>query len=109
MLQTFFFIDFMEFEHHRKLMQYLVDEQVAVLFSDWCHIYDHPIMGDSEYSHYIAQLQQHGLLKGDDLTDRFFHILTVILIPSIILVSMIKLRPNTLNDPGTCCHTHCCL
>ncbi|XP_051196211.1 uncharacterized protein [Lolium perenne] len=51
-------------------------DQVAVLFSDWCHIYDHPIMGDSEYSHYIAQLQQHGLLKGDDLTDRFFHILT---------------------------------
>jgi CCR4-NOT transcription complex subunit 1 len=51
-------------------------DQVAVLFSDWCHIYDHPTMGDSAYSHYIAQLQQHGLLKGDDLTDRFFHILT---------------------------------
>jgi CCR4-NOT transcription complex subunit 1 len=72
-------------------MQYLVDAQVAVLFSDWCHIYDHPTMGDSAYSHYIVQLQQHGLLKGDDLTDRFFYILTVILLPSIIfiLVSMI--------------------
>ncbi|CAM0956224.1 unnamed protein product [Alopecurus aequalis] len=51
-------------------------DQVAVLFSDWCHIYDHPTMGDSAYSHYIAQLQQHGLLNGDDLTERFFHILT---------------------------------
>ena len=92
MLQTLFFTDFLEFEIHSKLMQYLADSQVAVLFSDWCHIYDHPTMGDSAYSHYIAQLQQHGLLNGDDLTERFFHILTVILLPSFIfmLVSLIN-------------------
>jgi len=35
-------------------------------------------MGDSVYSHYIVQLQQNGLLKGDDVTDRFFFSLTVI-------------------------------
>uniref|UniRef100_A0A0E0BDM2 Transcription regulator n=1 Tax=Oryza glumipatula TaxID=40148 RepID=A0A0E0BDM2_9ORYZ len=51
-------------------------EKVAVSFSEWCNICDHPTMGDSAYTHYIVQLQQDGLLKGDDLTDRFYHILT---------------------------------
>jgi len=52
------------------------------LFSEWCQICDHPAMGDSVYSHYIVQLQQNGLLKGDDVTDRFFFSLTVI--PSLL-------------------------
>ncbi|VAH18015.1 unnamed protein product [Triticum turgidum subsp. durum] len=60
-------------------------DQVAVLFSDWCHICDHPTMGDSAYSHYIVQLQQHGLLKGDDLTDRFFHTLTELAITHAVV------------------------
>ncbi|XP_062205575.1 uncharacterized protein LOC133907537 isoform X2 [Phragmites australis] len=51
-------------------------DKVALLFSDWCQICDHPAMGDSVYSHYILQLQQNGLLKGDDLMDRFFFNLT---------------------------------
>ncbi|RLN39514.1 hypothetical protein C2845_PM01G21230 [Panicum miliaceum] len=51
-------------------------DKVAVLFSEWCQICDHPAMGDSVYSHYIVQLQQNGLLKGDDVTDRFFFSLT---------------------------------
>uniref|UniRef100_A0A0D3HGI2 Uncharacterized protein n=1 Tax=Oryza barthii TaxID=65489 RepID=A0A0D3HGI2_9ORYZ len=56
-------------------------EKVAVSFSEWCNICDHPTMGDSAYTHYIVQLQQDGLLKGDDLTDRFYHILTVFFLP----------------------------
>ena len=52
------------------------------MFSEWCQICDHPAMGDSVYSHYIVQLQQNGLLKGDDVTDRFFFSLTVI--PSLL-------------------------
>uniref|UniRef100_A0A0D9XMB8 CCR4-Not complex component Not1 C-terminal domain-containing protein n=1 Tax=Leersia perrieri TaxID=77586 RepID=A0A0D9XMB8_9ORYZ len=52
------------------------DKKVAVSFSEWCNICDHPTMGDSAYTHYIVQHQQDGLLKGDELTDRFFHILT---------------------------------
>nr|CAB3500171.1 unnamed protein product [Digitaria exilis] len=51
-------------------------DKVAVLFSEWCQICDHPAMGDSVYSHYIVQLQQNGLLKGDDSTERFFFSLT---------------------------------
>ncbi|KAL6906403.1 hypothetical protein ACP4OV_004004 [Aristida adscensionis] len=51
-------------------------DKVAILFSEWCQICDHPAMGDSVYSHYIVQLQHNGLLLGDDLTDRFFFSLT---------------------------------
>ncbi|PWZ58289.1 CCR4-NOT transcription complex subunit 1 [Zea mays] len=41
----------------------LVDpNQVAVLFSEWCQMCNH--------------LQQDGLLKGDDISERFFRILT---------------------------------
>jgi CCR4-NOT transcription complex subunit 1 len=56
------------------------------LFSEWCQICDHPAMGDSVYNHYIVQLQQNGLLKGDDVTDRFFISLTVILTFVLILL-----------------------
>jgi CCR4-NOT transcription complex subunit 1 len=48
------------------------------LFSEWCQICDHPVMGASMYGHYILQLQQNRLLRGDDLMDRFFFCLTVI-------------------------------
>lgn len=70
-------------------MHYLDDAQVAVSFSEWCNICDHPTMGDSAYTHYIVQLQQDGLLKGDDLTDRFYHILTVFFLPVSCLLLMI--------------------
>ncbi|OAY69195.1 CCR4-NOT transcription complex subunit 1, partial [Ananas comosus] len=49
-------------------------DQVAILFSEWCQICDHPTTNDATYSHYISQLNQSSLLKGDDITDRFFRI-----------------------------------
>ncbi|XP_078152405.1 uncharacterized protein LOC144547593 [Carex rostrata] len=51
-------------------------DQVAVLFSEWCQLCDLPVVNDMTYSHYISQLQQNGLLKGDEITDRFFRVLT---------------------------------
>ncbi|XP_072963541.1 uncharacterized protein [Typha angustifolia] len=51
-------------------------DQVSVLYSEWCQICEHPVTNDAAYGHYISQLQQSGLLKGDDITDRFFRILT---------------------------------
>lgn len=44
---------------------------------------DVPATNDTAYSHYINQLHQLGLLKGDDITDRVFRILTVILLSFI--------------------------
>lgn len=52
--------------------------QVAAYFADWCRLCELPAANESTYTHYISQLQQNGLLKGDDITDRFFRILTVV-------------------------------
>ncbi|KAJ8748950.1 hypothetical protein K2173_013387 [Erythroxylum novogranatense] len=51
-------------------------EQVSMLFADWCRICELPGANDAAFTHYILQLHQNGLLKGDDMTDRFFRILT---------------------------------
>ncbi|XP_068669588.1 uncharacterized protein [Aristolochia californica] len=50
-------------------------EQVALLYREWYRISELPGAIDAACSHYISQLQQSGLLKGDDITDRFFRIL----------------------------------
>ncbi|KAL6645362.1 hypothetical protein ACP70R_016970 [Stipagrostis hirtigluma subsp. patula] len=55
----------------------LVDpNQVAMLFSEWCQMCDHLSANDAAHSRFVAQLQQDGLLKGDDISERFFRILT---------------------------------
>ncbi|KAK1261309.1 hypothetical protein QJS04_geneDACA021630 [Acorus gramineus] len=51
-------------------------DQVSVLFSEWCRICELPVTNDASHTHFISQLHQSGLLKGDDVTDRFFRILT---------------------------------
>ncbi|RWW68989.1 hypothetical protein BHE74_00023443 [Ensete ventricosum] len=53
-------------------------DQGATYFADWCRLCELPAANESSYTHYISQLQQNGLLKGDDITDRFFRILTVL-------------------------------
>ena len=58
----------------------LVDSQVAHLFSEWCQICDHLNASDAAYSRYVMQLQHIGLLKGDEFTEHFFRILTVIIL-----------------------------
>ncbi|KAL5217094.1 hypothetical protein ABZP36_017778 [Zizania latifolia] len=53
-----------------------ISQKVAHLFTDWCHMLDHPSSGDVEYSHFVMHLQQIGVLMGDDITEHFFHITT---------------------------------
>ncbi|KAG0490342.1 hypothetical protein HPP92_007205 [Vanilla planifolia] len=50
-------------------------EQVSMVFAEWCRICDLHTATDSSYALYLSQLQQTGLLKGDETTDRFFRIL----------------------------------
>ncbi|OEL27045.1 CCR4-NOT transcription complex subunit 1 [Dichanthelium oligosanthes] len=55
----------------------LVDpNQVAVLFSEWCQMCDHLSASDMAYGRFVTQLHQEGLLKGDDISECFFCILT---------------------------------
>lgn len=51
-------------------------QQVSMLFADWYRICEHPVSNDAAVAHYVLQLQQNGLLKGDDTSDRFFRLLT---------------------------------
>ncbi|KAK8969351.1 hypothetical protein KSP40_PGU002018 [Platanthera guangdongensis] len=50
-------------------------DQASLLFAEWCRICDLPTASDAAYTNYLTQLQQTGLLKGDDMTDRFFRVL----------------------------------
>ncbi|KAK3001987.1 hypothetical protein RJ639_020386, partial [Escallonia herrerae] len=47
-------------------------EQVSMLFAEWYRICELPGANDAACAHYVLQLQQSGLLKGDDMSDRFF-------------------------------------
>ncbi|KAE8699711.1 transcription factor UNE10-like [Hibiscus syriacus] len=51
-------------------------EQVSMLFAEWCQIYEHLGANDGPCNHFIVQLHQNGLLKGDDMTERFFRNIT---------------------------------
>ncbi|CAH2080488.1 unnamed protein product [Thlaspi arvense] len=48
-------------------------EKVSMLFTDWCRLCELPGANDSAFAHYVLQLQQSGLLKGDNTQDRFFN------------------------------------
>ncbi|XP_021677934.2 uncharacterized protein LOC110663040 isoform X2 [Hevea brasiliensis] len=51
-------------------------ERVSMLFAEWYRICELPGANDAACTHYILQLHQNGLLKGDDMTECFFRILT---------------------------------
>ena len=43
-----------------------------MLFAEWYRLCELPGANDAAYSCFVVQLQQSGLLKGDDTTDSFF-------------------------------------
>lgn len=51
--------------------------QVSMLFAEWYRICELPGANDTASTHFIVQLHQSGLLKGDDMPDRFFRLLMV--------------------------------
>uniref|UniRef100_A0A7C8ZN98 Uncharacterized protein n=1 Tax=Opuntia streptacantha TaxID=393608 RepID=A0A7C8ZN98_OPUST len=50
-------------------------KQVSLLFADWYRICELPAGNDTPSTKFILQLHQNGLLRGDDMSDRFFRIL----------------------------------
>ncbi|KAK7287009.1 hypothetical protein RJT34_22414 [Clitoria ternatea] len=50
-------------------------EKVSIMFAEWYRICELPGANDAASAHFILQLHQNGLLKGDDVTDRFFRLL----------------------------------
>lgn len=52
-----------------------LQEQASQFFHEWARICNTPgAANDKAYAIYISQLQSSGMLKGDDITDRFFRI-----------------------------------
>ncbi|KAG6432328.1 hypothetical protein SASPL_103904 [Salvia splendens] len=47
-------------------------EQVSALFTEWYQICELPGANDAACARHVSLLQQRGLLKGDEMTDRFF-------------------------------------
>ncbi|XP_077235419.1 transcription regulator [Tasmannia lanceolata] len=74
-------------------------EQVSLLFTEWCRICELPGATDTVYTHYISQLNQSGLLKGDDTTDRFFRILTELSIAHCLASEAINPVSLSLQSP----------
>lgn len=48
------------------------------MFAEWYRICEIPGANDATHAHYILQLNQSGLLKGDETSERFFRRLMVI-------------------------------
>ncbi|XP_052210992.1 uncharacterized protein LOC127813907 isoform X2 [Diospyros lotus] len=68
-------------------------EQVSGLFADWYRLCELPSANDAAYAHFVLQLQQHGLLKGDDMTDRFFRCLTELSVSHCLSSEVINSGP----------------
>ncbi|KAL7238560.1 hypothetical protein ACSBR2_004617 [Camellia fascicularis] len=68
-------------------------EQVSVLFAEWYRICELAGTNDAACAHYVLQLQQSGLLKGDDLSDRFFRCLTELSVSHCLSSEVISSGP----------------
>ncbi|RZC02395.1 CCR4-NOT transcription complex subunit 1 isoform C [Glycine soja] len=65
-------------------------EQVSMLFTEWYRICELPGGYDTASTHFTLQLHQNGLLKGDDLTDRFFRLLMELAVAHCLSTEMIN-------------------
>ncbi|XP_048132836.1 CCR4-NOT transcription complex subunit 1 isoform X7 [Rhodamnia argentea] len=65
-------------------------EQASLRFAEWYRICELPGSNDAACSHYFIQLYQSGLLKVDDMTDRFFRALTHIAVSHCVSSEVIN-------------------
>ncbi|KAL2477889.1 transcription regulator [Forsythia ovata] len=69
-------------------------EQVSALFVEWYQICELPGANDSACARYVLHLQQIGLLKGDDTSDRFFLLLVEISVSHCLSSEVIISGPS---------------
>ncbi|XAR63221.1 hypothetical protein NMG60_11023087 [Bertholletia excelsa] len=68
-------------------------EQVSVRFAEWYRICELPGVNDAASAHFVLQLQQSGLLKGDDMSERFFRCLTELSVSHCLSSEVINSGP----------------
>ncbi|KXS15104.1 Not1-domain-containing protein [Gonapodya prolifera JEL478] len=59
-------------------------EQLQFLFLEWVRIYNHPASNEQAQAAYITQLQQYGVLKGEDVSSLFFRVCTEVSVDNYI-------------------------
>ncbi|OIT36093.1 PREDICTED: CCR4-NOT transcription complex subunit 1 [Nicotiana attenuata] len=70
-------------------------EQVSMLFAEWYRICEIPGANDATHAHYILQLHQSGLLKGDETSDRFFRRLTELSVSHCLSSEVMSSTPQS--------------
>lgn len=70
-------------------------EQVSMLFAEWYRICEIPGANDATLAHYILQLNQSGLLKGDETSDRFFRRLTELSVSHCLSSEVMSSTPQS--------------
>ncbi|CAI9769351.1 unnamed protein product [Fraxinus pennsylvanica] len=73
-------------------------EQVSVLFAEWYQICELPGTNDAACVRYILHLLQRGLLKGDDMSDRFFRRLMELSVSHCLSSEVINSGPSQLHQ-----------
>ncbi|CAG8484109.1 12575_t:CDS:10 [Ambispora gerdemannii] len=51
-------------------------EQLSIVFAEWVRIYQHPTSNEKTFTNFIVQLQNQGILKGDEISSMFFRLCT---------------------------------
>jgi CCR4-NOT transcription complex subunit 1 len=59
-------------------------EKLGMLFLEWVRMYHHPSSNEKAHASYVMQLQQQGVLQGEDISSLFFRTCTELSVESYI-------------------------
>ncbi|CAG8526473.1 8493_t:CDS:10 [Ambispora leptoticha] len=59
-------------------------EQLSIVFAEWVRIYQHPTSNEKTFANFIMQLQNQGILKGDEISSMFFRLCTEMSVDSYL-------------------------
>ncbi|KAG6431048.1 hypothetical protein SASPL_109123 [Salvia splendens] len=77
------------------------DKKVFGLFAEWYQICELPGANDVACARHVSLLQQRGLLKGDDMTDRFFRRIMVRSYSALTVINDLVQDINSSSCPST--------
>ncbi|KAJ3415017.1 hypothetical protein HDV05_005662 [Chytridiales sp. JEL 0842] len=59
-------------------------EKLGMLFLEWVRMYHHPSSNEKTHASFVMQLQQQGVIQGEDISSLFFRICTELSVESYI-------------------------
>nr|CDI56008.1 related to CDC39-component of the CCR4-NOT complex [Melanopsichium pennsylvanicum 4] len=70
-------------------------EQLAYCFAEWARLFQHSPNPDKSFIDYVTQLQNQGILKGEDISSMFFRVCTEVSVDSYIKQKAVGGSPAT--------------